>query len=257
MATLALRRGFPKAGNRNKALMTRNAQNAARIAQLQRSNFDGSGQLVESLQASDFAVIGHGEDSIFNAEQKLHRNRVNIKIKNNDPTNPANVVITAGIHDGNAKYSGKLMPNGTGNTTNNNGDTVSVTGSVSMGIDATVSNIVNLRSLIKEHGVLVSETRYRYTDADQITHKVLFNHFDYFGNHNVDYIDPEVYFDPKQYHEKVLDFGVGYVLNRNTIMEVTVEPGETIILSVLIEKVMDLDELLKNNARRSGSNIIV
>jgi hypothetical protein len=242
-------------------LLTRMLQSRYPNAAVQRrvgtSKFDGVGVARQVPVALD--VIDQGTRSLHNSERPLHRNIAKVKIENKDAANVANVIIFAGLHAGKSAFSAKVLGTGDVTTTNDAAQSVVVNTSVDYGIDSTVSNVENLQQLAQEHGIIVSNTRLRYTkDKDeQLNHKLRFQQWAWDGDHVIDFIDPSVDFDPKQFHKELIDIPVKFVVNKNTILHYTVEPEVTVTLEFLFMASLDLDRILVEHARNAGGNVLM
>jgi len=217
------------------------------------SRFDGLGQLTAA--PTDINVISKGASSIFNPERALHMQTVKLTIKNNDAANPANLVLSAGDHG--AAFASKLIADGTNNTTNDNGDTVSVTVTSDFGIDAVRATIAQFQNLIKNKGVVVANTRLRYNDSNQVGYKLKFQRYDYLGDDKVDQLDPEVYYNPSQYNDKVIDMPLKVVLDRDTIVHYTLLAGETVTFSFAVAAIQDMTAILRDYAKRSAGSTLL
>ena len=172
------------------------------------------------------------------------------------------LVISAGDHEA-ATINGvvladHLMKDGTNTYKSTDGttDVPNVEVKAQFGVSS-VESVKTFQNFVRNKGLLVASTRYKYQTEDQLLNKLHFNQFDYLGDHGIDFIDPEVEQDPNQYHEKDLLIPLKYVLNEDSIMMLDVEPNETVQITFYMAKYQDLTRLLVNEARQEGSNILL
>ncbi|MEL6194142.1 MAG: hypothetical protein AAFR66_18925 [Bacteroidota bacterium] len=220
-------------------------RNALRNMGRRRSNFDRPNVLINP----GMNVVESGFIDPYNNERKLHRNSVKLTITNPD-TDPLDAVISAGLHIG--EYTNRILTDGT----NTYGDAADVVVNCQFGINDTGS-LEKFKRMILEKGVIISQTRYRYTSEAQLGNKINFRQYDEFGDHKYDYLDPEVDYDPRQFNDKVITLPVGYVLNRDTTMSLRIEGQETVIFTFWIDSILNLDQVLNEKARKSGGNVLV
>jgi len=251
--------------SRIKAIVARSIAEGARGRILpgakRRSRYGNYPEMVADTGIPD--VINQGSFSPFNRDRKMHRNGIKVRIKVPDTASiAARIVITAGDHEGKTlngiTLADHILTDGVNTYKGSNGatDVTNVDVKAQFGI-SNVQSVKNFQELIRKKGMIVSATRYKFQLEDQILNKIHFNQFDYMGDHGIDFIDPEIEHDPNQYHDKDLLIPLKYVLNSDTIMMLDVEPGETVQLTMYMSQYQDLNRLLLNEARRTGSNILL
>ena len=208
-----------------------------------------------ALGGASNKVIESGLIIPFNTEKHLHRISVKLTINNPDADDYLDAIITAGRHA--SDYSGRVLTDGVSDYTNSAGATASgVSVNCSFGINGNGS-LEKFKSMIRDKGVLVTQSRYRYETTAQLGNKIEFRQYEEFGDHAFDFLDPDVDYDPHQFNDKIIDIPVGFVLNRDTTMELRIEPTETIILTFYIGSVLNVDQFLNEQARRNGGNVLV
>ena len=199
-------------------------------------------------------VINTGRRSIHNAEAPLHGNAVTLKIKNNDAANRADLVLSAGRFAADPKLAPQLLSDGTQNYTNNAGDAVSVDVAADFGVDGTDQSWDTILEYIEKDGLAISTLRLEWTKNAQKMHKLRFERRDLFGDHTVDQIAPSVYFNPNQYHEKLIQTDVGFVLDQRTVVKYAIEPGEEVLMTLWVGSILELDRILLEQSRKQGGN---
>lgn len=191
-------------------------------------------------------VINKGRRSLFNEEAALHANAIMLQIQNTG-VNRADLVLSAGRFG--AEYP-QLIADGANAFNNDDGDPSTVTVTAEYGVDGSVNSWANFLNWVEHEGFFISATKLEWTLAAQKIHKLRFTHLDFSGDNRPDYLSPNTYDDPTQFHRNVVFSDVGYILDSKTIVKYSVEPAETVIFTLWYGAMYDKEQVLRDYSRR-------
>ncbi len=204
-------------------------------------------------------TLNVGRRSANNVETPLHANAItltltNLGIAGTGAAAQADLVLTAGDFD--SEFTGRVITDGTAAYTNDAGQSVNVAVTCEYGVDGSVDSWANARKWIQKDGLAIAMTRIAWTQHAQRAKKLRFQRREFFGDHVVDSIFPEVYYDPKNYDLKVVDTQIGYPLDAKTILKYSLVPAESVVLTFWVAAIHEQERVLSSYLRTRGGNTL-
>ena len=219
------------------------------------STLDGVQSFLTTPAANN--VLNVGRRSAHNAETPLHNNAIVLKLLNNSSTDQADLVLTAGRFAAASRYSAQVITDGTNNYTSDAAATTSVTVTCEYGVDGTTNAWATIQDYIEKDGLLIVATRIEYQTNAQKMHKLRFIREELFGDHVIDHIFPQVYYNPNQFNDKIVQSDVAYPLESKTAVKYSLEPDEEVIITFWVGAQLELERQLADAARLRGGNSLM
>ena len=199
-------------------------------------------------------VIETGRRSYFNEETPMHNNAVSLLLKH-DSGARADLVLFAGDHE--ALYPTQLLQDGTNTYVNDDAANADVIVTAEYGIEGAVAAWDRIQQEAQRKGLYVVATRVDTDNKRQLMHKIRFKRDDLWGDHTIDHIFPYVYYNPSQFNANVIQSGVKFVIDRDTIVKYSLEPGEEVLLTFWVGGIYDDKRILRDHARQNGGNSLM
>ncbi|MEL6673534.1 MAG: hypothetical protein AAFR61_15125 [Bacteroidota bacterium] len=243
----------------------RNLMRSNQVAARRRSRFDGNDiapvqntQAINTVAVPERAAastINVGRRSSNSVETPLHNNAVVLKLKNNSDTLRADLVLSAGRFSGD--YQAQLITDGQQDYPNDDGQAVNVDVSAEFGVDGTAQSWERILDYIRNDGLAIGTTRIEWLTNSQKMHKLRFKRVELFGDDALDHIFPQTYYDSKQYHDKLVDSHVSYVLDGKTVVKYSLVPGEEVLITFWITGQYESERILQDFVRQQGGSSLM
>lgn len=195
--------------------------------------------------------------SPYNPNTALHRNVIILKLKNNDASNPANIILSAGRHNfavpnaPSLTLSDQLIADGANTLTNDNGDSVSVTATAQYGTRNTAS-WGEVKTQAEKYGLAINALRVDFNTEAQMANRFVFERWDFFGDNSIDMVLPSTYYNPEQYHDKTLLVKEAFAMDQDTIIYYTLDAGESVTMHFYVAGILDLQSQLLHHVRQNN-----
>lgn len=203
-------------------------------------------------------LINIGRRSHHNVETPLHQNAVSLKIKNNDQANRADLVLAAGFRAEEAGIAAQLIADGKNqDITNDDNQVVNVDVECEFGVHGTNTGWQRFLKYVDRDGLLVTSTRMEWTTKEQKRYKLKFDKDDMFDDNVIDHIFPEVYYNPSNFDQNIVQTDLEYLLTDKSVVKYSVLPATTVIFTFWIGGRLDVERFLQNYMRRNGGNSLL
>ncbi|MEO1417535.1 MAG: hypothetical protein AAFW00_19785 [Bacteroidota bacterium] len=155
----------------------------------------------------------------------------------------ANVALRAAITAG--RHSGYTV---LGESTRTYGDTQEVDITAFYG-EGGVKRLADFQALLKERPVVIGKMRFIYQPqapnaGAQLASNFILTQVNDFKDNDVRTLSPQLLVSPSQFQLGILEFDVNFKLDKDTILEYTVQPGQDVNIILFPEAVLNTNNLI-------------